>query len=283
MTGTAVELDTVYGKLYSTGDTFTIRQTGEIRVDGSVNFYAEQDVFGVPKPLPMEMGDFEYDPLTADATTVFNTDTTTKPISVKPVIFIDPAKCAYAYTDANTVNEVVTGVTPIVGFDDTTVDPLTYVGLLHTIPAGIPANSSIDSAVMVFVFARTSVGTGTGTWTGTGTGTGTAGFYTARTVRIYGIEDDISITASLVDYDDLAVDPVLTTQYVDAILDEEGSAVIDLTSIIQELVDDVTGWTSDSPVQLQLSDIGDVPVTGKNETIIFSHQGRTTALVVRYS
>lgn len=177
-------------------------------------------------------------------------------------VLIDEEKCAWAKTDAIAVDEVETGIPSRAGFDDSATDTLTYVGLLHTAAAGLASAATIDSAVMTLVFSQ---------------------FKNGRTIRLYGIEDDTSITSALTDYNSLAVDPPLTTAFVDVTLDNSGSATIDLTSVIQELVDDVTGWTTSSPVQLQIVDTGSTPTSGNDETAVLFIQGRASALYVRAS
>lgn len=177
-------------------------------------------------------------------------------------IEIDLEKCAYARSDTITIDETVTNVFPIVGFDDSAADPITYVGLLHTFAARIAAAATIDSATMTLIFAK---------------------FKAGRTIRIYGIEAADSITSGLSTYETLAVDPTLTTAYVDVTIDSSGQATIDLTAIVQELVDDVTGWDTASPVQLWIGDIGAVPTSGLDESHIITSAGRTGAIFVRSS
>lgn len=177
-------------------------------------------------------------------------------------IMIDQSKCAYGRSNTITIDETVTGVQPVIGFDDSEADPITYVGLLHTDPAGIAAVATIDSAVMTLQFAQFNFG---------------------RTIRLYGIESDTSITSGLGTFETLAVDPTLTTAFVDVTLDNSGSAQIDLTALIQEIVDDVAGWDTTSPLQFWIGDIGGVPTSGNNETAVLIIAGRSCALYVRTS
>ncbi len=177
-------------------------------------------------------------------------------------ILIHLQKCALAKSDTVTIDEVVTNVYPQAGFDDTPANQINYVGLLHTVAAGIASTATIDAASMLLQFAQ---------------------FKSGRTIRVYGIESSTSITSGLTDYDSLAVDPTLTTAYVDVTLDSSGEATVDVAAILQELLDDVAGWSTSSPVQFRISDIDSVPSSGLDESHIILAAGRAAALYVRTS
>jgi hypothetical protein len=108
-----------------------------------------------------------------------------------------------------------------------------------------------------------------------------ASFRTGRTLRIYGIEEAASITSGLTDYLSLASGQPLTTAYADITLDNSGFAVVDLASILQELIDDTPSWSTSSPVQLWIGDITGMPTSGLNETTTIIASGRASALFVR--
>ena len=177
-------------------------------------------------------------------------------------ILIDIAKCAFARTDTIAVDDVVANTLPIVGFDDSVANQLTYIGLLHTEAAGIAGTATIDSASITLQFGK---------------------FRSGRTIRLFGIEEASSITSSLTDYSDLATGYTLTTAFAEITLDGSGAGFADLTTVIQELIDDTAAWTTGSPVQLWISDIGSVPTSGLDETVSIAVTGRASALFVRAS
>lgn len=177
-------------------------------------------------------------------------------------IEIDIEKCAYAVTDTVTVDEIVSNVFPVVGFDDSPANQLTYIGLLHTKAAGVSNTATIDAASMTLQFSV---------------------FRSGRSIRLFGIEEAASVTSSLNDYSDLATGYTLTTAFAEVLLDGSGLGFADLTAVIQELIDDTVGWTTSSPVQLWISDIDGSPTSGLNETATISVNGRGSALFVRAS
>lgn len=234
-----------YAKLYSGGTAFTVTQTGEIGIDGNFLEAEEYDAFGAFQRSKMSRVDLNVDPLTLHITSVFETNTTTLERPVQPQVLIDLAKCAYARTDTIGIDEVVAGVLPIIGFDDSAVDPITYIGLLHTTATGTSSTSTVDAASMTLSLSP---------------------FLAGRTIRFFGIEEPASITAALTDYTSLATGYTLTTAFVDLTLNSSGTAFIDLAAILQELIDDVGSWSTSSPLQLWISDIGGVPTSGTDET-----------------
>lgn len=177
-------------------------------------------------------------------------------------VLVDISKCAFARTDTIGIDEAIANVFPIVGFDDSVTDQITYVGLLHTEAAGVAGAATIDSASMTLQFGQ---------------------FKAGRDIRIYGIEEASSITSGLTDYASLASGQTLTTAFVDITLDGSGSAFVDLTSVLQELVDDTPSWGTSSPVQLWIGDESGSPTSGLDETASLTVTGRVSALFVRAS
>ncbi len=235
----------IYAKLYSGGTAFTVTQTGEIGIDGNFLDAEESDAFGSFQIAKMSRVDLNVDPLTLHITSVFETNTTTLERPIQPQVLIDFSKCAYARTDTIGIDEVVTGALPIIGFDDSAADPITYIGLLHTTATGAASASVIDAASMTLSFSS---------------------FLAGRTIRLYGIEEASSITGSLTDYVSLATGYTLTTSFAEVTFDSSGTAFVDLTTLLQELIDDVVSWSASSPMQLWISDIGGVPTSGVDET-----------------
>ncbi len=177
-------------------------------------------------------------------------------------VLVDLDNCAYAKSDGVSVDDLVTGEPPIVGYDDSPADQLSYVGLLHTEAVGVASAATIDSASMTLLFSRVKVG---------------------RVIRVYGVESATSVTSGLTDYASLASGLTLTTAFEDVTLDGNGVARFDLTAIMQELVDDVGAWTTASPLQLWIGDNGSAPTSGNDETATTFVSGKSSALFVRAS
>lgn len=171
-------------------------------------------------------------------------------------IQLDVTNCAYAVTDTVTIDEVQANTTPVAGFDTTPTNQLTYVGLIHSVPAGIAGSATVSAASMVLTFSRSLVG---------------------REFVVHGIEAASSITAGLTDYASLAVDPTLTTASETFVVDYTGRVVIDLTAILQELVA-VSGWTTSSPIQLRIAPSDSMPVTAVDATVILQPDSRNAAI-----
>ena len=175
-------------------------------------------------------------------------------------ISIDAVKCAFARTDAISIDQVLSNVFPIAGYDNSATDTIEHVGLLHTEAANVASAATIAAATITLQFSS---------------------FRTGRTLRIYGIEEAASITSGLTDYASLASGQTLTTAFEDVTIDSSGFAVVDLTAILQELVDDTPSWTTSSPVQLWIGDNGSSPSSGLNETATIITSGRGSALFIR--
>lgn len=134
----------------------------------------------------------------------------------------------------------MSGVQPIAGFDETGAEPLYYVGLIHTVSGGISESTSIGTALLNLQFSQ---------------------FYAGREFRIYGIEETTSITSGLGTYASLASEQPLTDAYASFTVDSAGEASVDLTSVVQELVN-LSGWSTSSPFQFWIGDSTGTPATG---------------------
>jgi hypothetical protein len=171
---------------------------------------------------------------------------------------LDVSKCAYAQSDGVSIDEVVTNVAPVSGFDDTATNLLTTVGLIHTVPAGVSGSATVLAATLALTFSGLSAG---------------------KTYRVRGIESATSVTASLTDYDSLATGLTETTEFVDFTIDYSGFAILDVADIVQELLDDVGSWTTSSPVQFLIEPTGS-ETAGEDTTIVLDPYGRRCALFV---
>jgi hypothetical protein len=160
-------------------------------------------------------------------------------------IIMDRTKCAYAYTDGISVDVVEAGNTDIkMGVDDTPADALTYVGFLQTVAAGIAGGATIDVATLrVQLF----------------------NFRPGQVLRIYGVAESTSQFATLTDYADLASGLTLTTEFVDITIGHSGSQSVDITDLLQELVN-VSGWSGTSPIQFWVGETTGA-VTGQDYTL----------------
>lgn len=156
----------------------------------------------------------------------------------------DQSKCAYAYTDVATIDELETGADVIVGNDDTGVDPLVYVGFIETVAAAIAGAATVDSAVLQLRFGRIVPG---------------------QVLRIYGVAESTSQFGTLSNYVSLASDLTLTTEFVDVTVDYTGVQTVDITDLLQELVG-VSGWNATSPIQFWVG-VTSAVVTAENATV----------------
>ena len=154
------------------------------------------------------------------------------------------AKCAFAYTDTISVDEVETAANVTIGNDDSVTDQLTYVAFVETVAANIAAAATIDSAVLHLRFGRIVPG---------------------QVFRIYGVAESTSQFATLTNYAALASGLTLTTEFVDITIDYTGFQTVDVTDLLQELTA-VSGWGSTSPLQFWIGCTSSV-VTGQNTTI----------------
>lgn len=160
-------------------------------------------------------------------------------------IIMDRTKCAYAYTDGISVDVVEAGNTDIkMGVDDTPADALTYVGFLQTVAAGIAGAATIDIATLrVQVFD----------------------FRPGQVLRIYGVAESTSQYSTLTDYADLASGLTLTTEFVDITIGNSGTQAVDITDLLQELVN-VSGWSGTSPIQFWVGETTGT-VSGQDYTL----------------
>ena len=143
-------------------------------------------------------------------------------------IIMDRTKCAYAYTDTISIDVVVAGNTDMVaGDDDTGADPITNVGFLQTVAAGIAGAVTVNSATLHLRLSK---------------------FTPGQVVRLYGVAESTSQFATLTAYADLASGLTLTTEFVDITVGYTGAETADITDLLQELVN-VSGWSGTSPIQ----------------------------------
>ena len=160
-------------------------------------------------------------------------------------IIMDRTKCAYAFSDGVSTDEVVAGNTDVVaGDDDTGSDNLTHVGFLHTVAANIAGAATVSVATLRLMLAR---------------------FIPGQVLRIYGVAESTSQFSTLSAYADLASGLTLTTEFVDITIGYTGEESADITDLMQELVN-VSGWDVTSPIQLWVGETTGI-VTGENNTL----------------
>lgn len=176
-------------------------------------------------------------------------------------IIMDRTKCAYAYSDGVSVDVVVAGNTDLIaGNDDTPTDTLSYVGFLQTVAASISGAATVDSAVLQLQLSR---------------------FIPGQVIRVYGVAEATSQFASLADYADLASGLTLTTEFVDITVGYTGDEAVDVTDLLQELVN-VSGWDATSPIQLWVGETTSV-VTGQDYTLSIYTGWKMTAVFAKVS
>lgn len=176
-------------------------------------------------------------------------------------IIMDRTKCAYAYTDAVTIDELVAGNTDlVVGDDDTGTDPISNVGFLHTVAAGINGAATVDAATLNIRLSR---------------------FTPGQVLRFYGVAENASQFSSLTDYASLASGLTLTTEFVDITVGYTGAESADITDLLQELVN-VSGWSNTSPIQFWVGETTGT-VTGVDYTATIFTGWKQTAVFASVS
>lgn len=176
-------------------------------------------------------------------------------------IIFDRAKCAYAYADFVSVDVVEAGNTDVkVGNDDSVTETLSHVGFLQTVAAEIAGASSVDVATLRLQLAR---------------------FIPGQVIRIYGVAEATSQFAALSAYADLASGLALTAEFVDITIGHTGSESVDITDLLQELVN-VSGWNEASPIQLWVGETTGV-VSGKDFTLSIYTGWKLTAVFATVS
>jgi hypothetical protein len=155
--------------------------------------------------------------------------------------------------------KIVAGNTEIVaGINDTGVDPISNVGFLQTVAAGIAGAATVDSAVLHVRLSR---------------------FIAGQVLRIYGVAEATSQFSTLSVYDDLASGLTLTTEFVDITVGYTGAESVDITDLLQELVN-VSGWDATSPIQFWVGETAG-PVTGEDYTVtVFTGWKQTAVFAV---
>lgn len=175
-------------------------------------------------------------------------------------ITADRSNCAYAYTDTISVDELETSADVVVGNDDSASEQLTYVGFIQTVAANIGSGATVDSAVLQLRFGKLVPG---------------------QVLRIYGVAESSSQFATLVDYASLASGLTLTTEFVDVTIDHTGAQTVDITDLLQELVD-LAGWSAASPLQLWIGCTSAV-ITAADATVSILTGYRNTAVFAQVS
>ena len=176
-------------------------------------------------------------------------------------IIMDRTKCAYAYTDAISVDVVVAGnVDVIVGTDDSGAELLTYVAFLQTVAAGIAGAATVDSAVLHLRLSKFTAG---------------------QVLRVYGVAESTSQFATLSAYADLASGLTLTTEFVDITIGYTGFESVDIKDLLQELAN-VSGWDATSPIQFWVGETAG-PVTGEDYTLSIYTEWKLTAVFASVS
>jgi hypothetical protein len=173
-------------------------------------------------------------------------------------VLMDASKCGQAFSDSITSGGVgdegfVGDLDPIIGFDDITVPAYEWLGFLHTVPAGIAGAGTVDSAVLSLEFSKVFQG---------------------ETIRVHGVAETTSQFSTLADWSDLATGLTLTTAFADLVVGYNSVASVDITAILQELVD-LSGWDASSPVQLKLLNTGTLATGVDNRVTIFRQSRRT--------
>lgn len=170
-------------------------------------------------------------------------------------LLIDEELSVSAFTDGGSTDKNQAGLV-VAGFDEP--NSMTYVGLIHTKPGGFVRTQTVSAATLFLNLAGNAKG---------------------RTFTLSGIAETSSITAGLTDYDSLASGQTLTTETVSFTVGTSGQSSVDVTSIVDELVN-LTGWTAASPMQFHLVDAGTAE-TGRNTTLAVLTGGKTSVLFAR--
>lgn len=170
-------------------------------------------------------------------------------------VVMNTAVCAFAYTDAISVDELVTGQNIVVGDDDSVPDKVNYVAFVETEAAGIAGAATINSAVLSLRFSRRIPG---------------------QVIRIHGVAESTSQAASVTSWAAIVGSLTLTTEYVDVTVGYEEIVRTDITDLLQELVN-VSGWDATSPVQFTLGPTSAV-TTGEDTTVSVFIDAKQTAV-----
>ena len=164
-------------------------------------------------------------------------------------IIMDRTKCAYAYLDGVSTTGVVAGNTDVIaGDNDALTDTLYHIGFLQTAAAGIAGAATVDSAVLQLRLSK---------------------FIPGQVLRIYGVAEPTSQFTSLVDYTAFDSGLSLTGEYVDITVGYTGAEAVDITDLLQELVN-VMDWDAGSPIQFKVTETTGTVPTVDNRVVIFT-------------
>jgi hypothetical protein len=153
-------------------------------------------------------------------------------------ILFDGTKAGHAYSGGSGSDEdFVQTPAVLFGFDDLTTraaaNPYEFAGYLTTGAIGLASGDAVFSAWLTLLLPIVTSG---------------------RSIRVYGIKYATDQSGNITDWDTLQ-NRTKTTAYTAFTTREEASAAVDITAIIQEL-QAVSGWDSDSPIQLYIEDTG---------------------------
>lgn len=143
-------------------------------------------------------------------------------------ILMDTSKAAYAFNDNVADEGLITASEVILGFDDTGAETYEFIGFLHTVAANIDGAATIDQATLSLEFFN---------------------IYPGSLVTLYGVAESTSQFGTLADWADLESGLDLTTEFVEFTVGYTGRELVDITDLLQELVD-LGGWNTASPIQL---------------------------------
>jgi len=159
-------------------------------------------------------------------------------------IVFDTTKSKHAWSDGVSVSGAAPSALVVVGFDDTGAEEYKWLGFLETIAAGLASAATIDSARVLLKLELSSAG---------------------KVFRIYGITDPDSVSHMITDFATLESGFALSTEYAEFTIGQTGFASVDITDVVQELVN-VAGWDTDSPIQLWIGP-ADTATADANTTI----------------
>lgn len=150
----------------------------------------------------------------------------------------ETSHAGYAYSGNAGADEDFAAATLMpVGFDDLTTraqaNPYEFTGYLPTVGAGLASGDAVDAAYVTLALTY---------WT------------QGRTLRVYGIKYSTDQSSNITDWDTLQ-NRTKTTAYTDVTLGVSDIVTLDITAIVEEL-QAVSGWSTDSPIQLFIEDTG---------------------------
>ena len=150
----------------------------------------------------------------------------------------ETSHAGYAYSgNAGADEDFTAAELLLVGFDDLTTraqaNPYEFAAYLPTVGAGLASGDAVDSAHVMLRLGFRTIG---------------------RTLRVYGIKYSTDQSSNITDWDTLQ-NRTKTTAYTDVTLGVSDIVTLDITAIVEEL-QAVSGWSTDSPIQLYIEDTG---------------------------